>query len=252
MVNLALAVAVPLYIWPTPNAWQPLYNTIASSPNTTFNIIINPDSGPNGGSDPAITTAVTKLRSHKNVQLFGYVHISYTNRSAAAVKKDIATYASWKKSGNVDVHLDGIFLDEAPWEPSTLGYMRDLQRYIKQTMPAAHGQVWTNPGIPIDKRFYEYADYVNAYENTHEDWVCGGRDSIPECLRHRSTVMIHDFEGGDAELEAETKDIVAAGYNGSFVTTSSGYEEFSADWAQYVKDVAALVKMTKVQTLPHC
>ncbi|THY23557.1 hypothetical protein D6D00_06142 [Aureobasidium pullulans] len=249
-----MAVAVPLYIWPTPNAWQPLYNTISASPNTTFNVIINPNSGPSdGASEPEIISAVTSLRSHSNVQLFGYVHINYGKRKAATVQKEIATYSTWKKSGKTDIHLDGIFVDEAPYETKYLSYMKDIHTYVHKTMPKSHQQVWTNPGIPIDAKFYEYAEYVNAYENSYADWTAGGKNKIPECLRQKSTVMIHDYpKNSNAKLNTDTKNIVAAGYNGTFITTSSGYEEFSTSWAQYVKDVAALTKSTKVKTLPHC
>ncbi|THZ61349.1 hypothetical protein D6C88_08709, partial [Aureobasidium pullulans] len=134
-----MAVAVPLYIWPTPNAWQPLYNTISASPNTTFNVIINPNSGPSdGASEPEIISAVTSLRSHSNVQLFGYVHINYGKRKAATVQKEIATYSTWKKSGKTDIHLDGIFVDEAPYETKYLSYMKDIHTYVHKTMPKSH------------------------------------------------------------------------------------------------------------------
>ena len=254
MVNLAMAVAVPLYIWPTLNAWQPLYNAISASPNTTFNIIINPNSGPSdGASQPEIVSAVTSLRSYSNVQLFGYVHIEYGKRKAADVQKDIATYSTWKKTAKSDIHLDGIFVDEAPYELKQLSYMKDLHTYVNKKMPKSHQKIWTNPGIPIDAKFYDYADYVNAYENSYADWSAGGNKKIPECLRQKSTVIIHNFpKNANGKLNADTKNIIAAGYNGTYITTSSGYEDFSASWGQYVKDVANLTKTTKVKTLPAC
>jgi hypothetical protein len=253
MVNLAMAVAVPLYIWPTAQAWQPLYDTIFASPNTTFKVIINPNSGPSNGFESEIISAITALRSYGNVQLFGYVHINYGKRNASAVQKEISTYATWKKSAETDTHLDGIFVDEAPYETEYLSYMKDIHTYVHKTMPTSHQQVWTNPGIPIDTKFYEYADYVNAYENSYADWSAGGKNKIPGCLRQKSTVIIHDYpRHSNAKLNTDTRNIVAAGYNATFITTSSGYEEFSISWAQYVKDVAALTRSTKVKTLPHC
>ncbi|KAG9568129.1 hypothetical protein KCU77_g19350, partial [Aureobasidium melanogenum] len=252
MVNLAMAVAVPLYIWPTINAWQPLYNAISAAPDTTFNIIINPDSGPsNGASQPDIISAVTTLRSYSNVQLFGYVHIEYAKRKADEVHKEIKTYSTWKKTAKSDIHLDGIFIDEAPYETKYLSYMKDLHNYIHKTMPKSHQKVWTNPGIPIDAKFYDYADYVNAYENSYADWNATGHKKIPECLRQKSTVIIHDFPAKTpGKLNSDTKNIIANGYNGTFITSSSGYEDFSAIWSQYVKDVANLTMTTKVKTLP--
>jgi hypothetical protein len=176
------------------------------------------------------------------------------------VKRDIATYSTWKKTAKTDIHLDGIFLDEAPQDTKYLAYMQTLQTYIRTRMiigtssKPARAKVWTNPGIPIDAKFYQYADYVNAYENSYKDWsTAGGKSVIPECLRHKSTVMIYGYPAGAKEkLAADTKSVIAAGYNATFITTSSGYEEFSVDWQDYVRDVAALVKTTKVKTLPLC
>jgi hypothetical protein len=72
-------------------------------------------------------------------------------------------------------------------------------------------------------------------------------------LRQKSTVIIHDYpRHSNAKLNTDTRNIVAAGYNATFITTSSGYEEFSISWARYVKDVATLTRSTKVKTLPHC
>lgn len=254
MVNLALAVAVPLYIWPTTNAWKPLYNAISAAPNTTFNIIVNPDSGPSdGASQPDIVSAVTTLRSYSNVQLFGYVHIEYGQRNATEIHNDIKTYSTWKKTAKSDIHLDGIFVDEAPYETKYLSYMKNIQSYIHNTMPKSHQKVWTNPGIPIDARFYDYADYVNAYENSYADWNATGHNEIPECLRQKSTVMIYNYpKNALGKLNSDTKNIIANGYNGTFITTSSGYEDFSAIWSQFVKDVTNLTKTTKVKTLPNC
>jgi hypothetical protein len=144
-------------------------------------------------------------------------------------------------------------VDEAPYELKQLPYMKNLHTYIHKTMPKSHQKVWTNPGIPIDAKFYDYADYVNAYENSYADWSAGGNKKIPECLRQKSTVIIHDFpKNANAKLNADTKNIIAAGYNSTFITTTSGYESFSASWSQFAKDVASLTNTTKVKTLPAC
>ncbi|KAI5209188.1 hypothetical protein AUEXF2481DRAFT_27870 [Aureobasidium subglaciale EXF-2481] len=253
MVNLAMAIAIPLYIYPTPGAWDPLYKAISAAPDTTFNVIVNPDSGPSdGASNPEVVSAVTGLRSYSNVQLFGYVHIEYAQRNATVVHQEIATYASWKKTANSDIHLDGIFIDEAPYELKYLPYLKDIQDYVHEVMPESHQQVWTNPGIPIDAQFYEYADLVNAYENSYDDWNAGGKDEIPECLRQKSTVMIYSFPDSDAQLSNYTESTIAAGYNATLLTTSAGYTEFSASLMQFVHDVDSLTKTTKVKTLPQC
>jgi hypothetical protein len=42
-------ILFPLYF---SGSWQPLYNSIAAYPNVTFNVIINPDSGPGSSTYP--------------------------------------------------------------------------------------------------------------------------------------------------------------------------------------------------------
>lgn len=53
-----------LYIYPSPSAWQPLYTSLPTYPNVTFDLIINPASGPGSATypDANYNAAISKLR----------------------------------------------------------------------------------------------------------------------------------------------------------------------------------------------
>jgi hypothetical protein len=42
----ALAVVVPIYIYPLPSAWEPLIKAARENPHVKFLCIINPNNGP--------------------------------------------------------------------------------------------------------------------------------------------------------------------------------------------------------------
>lgn len=94
------------------------------NPSLDFILIFNPNSGPiTDASDPSLY-CVPRLRKLLPRSTFvGYVPTGYGERSAAAVKADIATYKQWNtikvdKAGST-ARLDGIFFDEAAWEPTS-------------------------------------------------------------------------------------------------------------------------------------
>lgn len=129
-------ILVPLYVYPTPNAWDPLYTAIRNNPTAAFTVIINPNSGPGAGTAPdsdysaAIKTLRASAGANQILELVGYVPTGYGKRSVAAVKADVKKYAGWPAS----VAMDGIFLDEAPtastWLKQYTGYT-DLVRNTK-------------------------------------------------------------------------------------------------------------------------
>lgn len=62
---LAKMVYIPHILFPLyfSGSWTPLYNEIAAYPNVTFNVIINPDSGPGSSTYPNsdFIAGITKL-----------------------------------------------------------------------------------------------------------------------------------------------------------------------------------------------
>lgn len=109
---------------------------ISTHPTVNFTIVINPGNGPGPDDlpDANYTRAIPTLSSYANVRLLGYVHTSYTTRNAAAVYRDIKTYAEWPtKSANPNLAVQGIFFDETPQQYSahSLAYLQNLTQLTK-------------------------------------------------------------------------------------------------------------------------
>jgi len=236
MVNFNAMVAVlPLYIYPGQNAWQPLFDSIAANPSTTFGIVINPNNGPGAGQypDSEYITNIARLNSYNNTILTGYVYTTWGTRNISDVEADIATYEGWSNYTAQDISVNGIFMDEAPANTSFVPYMAALYNNTKTVMTKGD-VVILNPGTPIDASFYQYADVVNAYENTYDDWMHGGNQTIPLALRSKSGVMIHSCNVSSDQLGIDTTNLINAGYHGALISSTTSYQELSASWADYV------------------
>ena len=40
------SVLLPLYVYPSPGVWNPVFDAITAHPNVLFYVVVNPDSGP--------------------------------------------------------------------------------------------------------------------------------------------------------------------------------------------------------------
>lgn len=234
---LAANIIFPIYISPSPAAWAPLYNAIASNPRPTFQIIINPNSGPGSGQYPSseYIAAIKKLRTYSNVQLLGYVHISYCSRPIAAVQSDISKYAGWSSA---NIGLDGIFIDEAPesYTAPDFSYLTTVTTYARTTFR----YISLNPGILCDSSYFTLADTVCVFEDRYSAFNSQRTlNSIPTTLRSKSTIIIHDFNGNQNTQASLVTAIANSGISGMYITTTGGYQSFSKYWTQFVTDVTA-------------
>ena len=221
-------VALPLYIYPASGAWDLVFEAIVANPSVHFDVIVNPHNGP-GGPVPDVNyiTNISKLNSYSNVTSFGYVHTSWGGRSVEHITVDIDTYESWSAYKDADIHVGGIFFDEAPTTLSCLTYMREIYQHTKSTLTRGD-TVWTNPGTVVDDRFFAVADLINTFEDSHENWQTMAH--IPQQYRAKSTVMIHSYQGLPATLKEDTTAAAAAGYHSALFTTRPGYETLSSMW----------------------
>lgn len=242
MVNYALAVTLPLYIYPSSSAWGTVYDAVSSNTNTHFDIIINPSNGPGGSvPDSNYITGISTLNSYPNANLFGYVYTSYGDRNLSEIESDISTYNSWSDYTSADISLDGIFMDEAPTNTSTVQYMTSLYNYVKAVMPSNSNYVWTNPGTVVDADFYAAADIVNAFEGTYSAWESGGSTSIPTKLMDSSSVMLHNYDPATADaMNNMTASMVDAPYYGGLLTNRTGYQHLCGYWANFTAEVNSM------------
>ena len=154
-------VLVPLYVYPAPGAWDPLFTAsainvsfqfeisaddfrIASHPNINFVVVVNPANGPGPGDGPDgnYTTEIPKLNSYANVRTVGYVSTEYAKRDVQLVQQDVNTYSRWSENATAKgMGMRGIFLDETPTE-----YISTSAQYYEKITSA----IRSNDGFGMD------------------------------------------------------------------------------------------------------
>jgi Spherulation-specific family 4 len=246
----AAYISFPIYINPSPSAWAPLYSAIAANPQLLFQLILNPNSGPGSGKYPssAYITAITTLRKYSNVQLIGYVHISYCNRNIVQVESDISTYAGWSTYTGANIHLDGIFFDEAPESYTTFdfSYLTNATNYARAAFKGGHLNL--NPGILCDSRYFSLVDTVNVFESPYSSFKNPTTlNAIPVTERKNSTILIYSFKGTTSQQASLVSVIANSSIGGMYITTTGGYTSFSKDWTQFVTAVAATVRSPAIR-----
>ncbi len=148
---------VPAYFYPDSGTeWSSL--TTAAASGASITAILNPNSGPGTSADPEFTAAVKSFEAAGGT-VVGYVPTNYTNRSIAAVEKDVNTYTSFYK-------VNGVFLDETTCDAnaSHLTYYTNLYSYIKKTDPGY--TVIDNPGTTVPQAYAATADTLVTFEGT--------------------------------------------------------------------------------------
>lgn len=91
-------VLLPLYIYPAPAAWAPLYDAAGAHPELDFYVVVNPSNGPGDGAlpDANYVDALVRLTALRNVRVIGYVHCSYGARPAEEIVADVEAYGRWE------------------------------------------------------------------------------------------------------------------------------------------------------------
>ena len=235
---------VPLYIYPTTGAWNTLFTSITSNPSLSFHVVVNPNSGPGDTQFPNTdyVAAVAQLNSYSNVQTLGYVHTSWAARSIADVEADVDIYAGWAGYSGADIHMDGIFFDEAvaEYNTTTAAYISEISAHARSKLGAGWQTVVLNPGEVVDTRFYQTGDLINVFENAFSAFSLSSLEvDVPASVRANSTVMIYSFTGKAAKQTTTVDNLVDAGFGGVYVTTQPGYTAWSSLWAQFISSLAA-------------
>ncbi|PNS18883.1 Ras modification protein ERF4 [Sphaceloma murrayae] len=144
------------------------------------------------------------------------------------------------EDGAVDVHVSGIFVDEAPHHERHLGYMSSLHAYVRRTLTRGTS-VWTNPGCPVGEKYYDYADKITCFEDDYGAWLERGLDGFEggKKERRKSTVMVHSCpkDGVEVKVIRRAKE---EGVEGIFVTGERGYEGWGRGWSEICKAVEEL------------
>jgi hypothetical protein len=150
-------VLVPLYIYPSPTAWEPLWVAVDSHPELDFLVVVNPNNGPGPDMlpDANYIEVLARLTAAPNVKVIGYVHCSYGKRLLDELVAEVSAYRGWthaserREDGKVCLFLcsilcsqaadrsvqaivvDGIFFDEVPSSTVFVQYMTSLANATK-------------------------------------------------------------------------------------------------------------------------
>ncbi|KAF3180003.1 hypothetical protein TWF225_001942 [Orbilia oligospora] len=152
MVNI-LSTVFPLYMYPSscstsataPScAWYPFFQSITSNPSVTFNIIVNPNSGPGdlyGCPNDDWKSVLSYANGLNNTNLIGYVDSNPTIIPASVYKPQIQTYKNWANFTGKDIHIGGIFVDDMAYNASSKSYYISFANNIKS--------VWSSPPLSL-------------------------------------------------------------------------------------------------------
>ncbi|RYP65693.1 hypothetical protein DL771_008192 [Monosporascus sp. 5C6A] len=187
LFGLASAVAatdllLPLYNAPGTNgaAWASVREALVQHPDVNATIVVNVNNGPGAGPPTADWIAGGQaLGSLPNVNLIGYVHSSRCQRRVEEMQAEVTAWANWRPQG---VSINGIFIDEAPYNGNCTDYMRDLTAHIREV--ADLDVVVYNPGFPATplalQPYYDVnPTYVSALETCFAT-MTNGNDQCDE------------------------------------------------------------------------
>ncbi|TVY15145.1 Spherulin-4 [Lachnellula arida] len=244
-------VLVPLYVYPSPGAWDPLLTAITNHPRLNFTVVVNPASGP--GVEPRpdsnYTREIPKLNKHANVRTVGYVSTSYTNRNISLALRDIETYSVWSDHSTIPgLGVQGIFLDETPsqYQPASTLFLDTLAESItSQTGFGTDPLIIHNPGTIPDSRYMKSANLTVVFEGGYsayemhgfhktmtafQDSSNAGRDALA-CIVH-SLPSTLDESTLVKDLRSSCGSVFITGLSGDY------YASFWTGWLGFTNDMA--------------
>ncbi|RDL38735.1 uncharacterized protein BP5553_03075 [Venustampulla echinocandica] len=252
------SVLVPLYVYPDPGAWDPLYDAIEKNPTLDFTVVMNPESGPGNDSlpDSNYTSQIPRLTTYPNVVTVGYVSTNYSNRDISAVLQDIRTYAGWS-GGNVTIKslgMRGIFFDETPADyTAASGRFYGTVAAMVRSQPGFGDDplIIHNPGVIPDPRYLSSCNQTVVFEGAYDTYqkykmqkniTTFLSQNSKICTRDNLATIVHSMPSsvsakGQMSL---VKDLRGISRN-VFVTGLSVdyYSSFWNGWEGFVQDVAA-------------
>ncbi|KAK4448005.1 Spherulation-specific family 4-domain-containing protein [Podospora aff. communis PSN243] len=246
VLGLRPFLLVPLYIYPSPGSWEPLFAAARLYPLQDFVVVVNPDNGPGcfHVPDHNYLSALSELSTLANVTILGYIYCSYGNRPLGEIETDLRIYreSSHEPPPRMTPRIDGVFVDEVPSEFEHIEYMSSISNTTTRTLrhsDVVRPLIIYNPGIFVQPAYYELADYVVVFENAASEWSSDYvRDNLAllaENLRSRSVAIAHS-QGCVEEQQQFCNGVLAAGFAGHFSTGMPGYTRFCQHWENYIRD----------------
>ncbi|KAF1830628.1 hypothetical protein BDW02DRAFT_633474 [Decorospora gaudefroyi] len=207
-----MSILLPLYVYPSAGAWDPLYAAAKAHRDVDFTVIINPCSGPCMGSlpDQVYLDEIPKLHAHPNVRTLGYVATHYASKPIEAVLSEIETYAKWPKATNMTkMRVDGIFLDETPsaFDARHYTYLQRAGRAVQNESAFSHRFVAHNPGLVapallasptvLQESYLNLTDLTVVFEERFEKFLdkdtMGPLQAHKRIRRNKLAVILHSL-----------------------------------------------------------
>jgi hypothetical protein len=163
-------VIIPLYLYPSDiynNATVAALLTLIRTYHTVpFLCVVNPDNGPGSGGIDGNYTVLFKMLRGSGAKVLAYVSTDYAVRSSALVRADIDSWLTRYPD------IDGVFLDEMPWELTVSG--QDALALYAGYTSYCHGlglrPVVANPGTNQREEWFSNddptADVIIVHENS--------------------------------------------------------------------------------------
>ncbi|KAH7357375.1 Spherulation-specific family 4 [Pyrenochaeta sp. MPI-SDFR-AT-0127] len=193
-----MSILLPLYIYPSPGAWDPLYAAAKAYCDVDFTVILNPCSGPCLGSlpDQVYLDEIPKLRAYPNIRTLGYVATHYTAKDIQNVLTEIDIYAKWPKTtNNTKMRVDGIFFDETPstYDAEDYAYLKRASQAVRNGTTFRDRIIVHNPGLVspaiLNSKLVYQDSYLNltditvVFEETFDKWI--DKDTFDPLQSHR-------------------------------------------------------------------
>lgn len=221
-------------------------------PTINFTVVVNPASGPGPNScpDDNYIAAIAQLNRYRNVRKIGYVASTFGNRDPREYQADISKYAKWNMvTCKKDIHLDGIFVDEteATYTTTNQAYYKNFTDYVRTTMPSGKSYIMLNPGQPMAKPFFDYADSIITFEGYYSHMYDQGtifNDSgvYQDTPKQKQAALIHSFTGNADDQQQVSDNMGETEKMGLLFITDDQYEpnpydSFPTMWQQFVDAV---------------
>lgn len=244
------------YVWPAEGAWDGVFKSIEANSQLTYQIIINPNSGPGNsipGDSREYIAGVTRLNSYSNVQLFGYVHCNYGTNSGNEINQNVTQWNSWNT--NPKTSIDGIFYDEIPNKEGSSEGVEFLASLVKTAKIIFGDRPFSsifNPGAPPQHiELYDSADYVVVFESeasSYSDAVL--TKHIPSEKAGQSSILIYNFGGQDhdGQLGSWLQSMSSAGVASANILNTVYSEANSDDEPAGIGSVASILSACGVQS----
>ena len=236
----SLSVLVPLYLYPgeSASAWSNVTAAIAANPDVSWQIIVNPSSGPGAyPPDADYIASVSKINSYPNAVTVGYVDTKYTQILYSTIQAQVDTWVRWSTYTAADIAIHGIFFDDVSNDASSASdsCYQQAAAYAHSTLRSSNPAsspapvVLFNPGTTVPDQLFTYADTIVQYEGPLSDYQ--DTDTISafnQAYNQHTAIVIHDTTT-TANIKTYVHDMAVKNIEAVYFGVDCCYGVFSQD-----------------------